>query len=183
MFSFILQARQQVFPPKPEDEAPLTRLQERLLKKLGKNAYPFKFQVCLRLFSNFCRWGLLSRTISYALLMNQKISPFWVAGSLNINAIFLNDLLRFVADMVNLNLIIYQVAKFLLVYVMMFALKRWCFLVIRKTILDQWLNVSCKQSNLRDCDRMIPNLRRQYYWENHDRNYSFVYYQLFYVVP
>ena len=47
LFSFVLKARQQVFPPKPEDETPLTRLQERLLKKLGKNAYPFKFQVCL----------------------------------------------------------------------------------------------------------------------------------------
>ncbi|XP_065056711.1 beta-arrestin-1-like [Rhopilema esculentum] len=38
-------ARQQVYPPRPEDDAPMTRLQERLLKKLGKNAYPFKFQL------------------------------------------------------------------------------------------------------------------------------------------
>ena len=49
-FNFLLncfsKARQQVYPPRPEDEAPQTRLQERLLKKLGKNAYPFKFQVC-----------------------------------------------------------------------------------------------------------------------------------------
>ena len=36
----------QVYPPKPEDEVPLTRLQERLRKKLGTNAYPFKFEVC-----------------------------------------------------------------------------------------------------------------------------------------
>ena len=37
----------QVYPPKPEDEVPLTRLQERLRKKLGANAYPFKFEVCI----------------------------------------------------------------------------------------------------------------------------------------
>ena len=43
MFS---QATMQVYPPKPEDEVPLTRLQERLRKKLGTNAYPFKFEVC-----------------------------------------------------------------------------------------------------------------------------------------
>lgn len=35
----------QVYPPKPEDEVPLTRLQERLRKKLGENAYPFKFEL------------------------------------------------------------------------------------------------------------------------------------------
>ncbi|CAH3191033.1 unnamed protein product [Porites evermanni] len=35
----------QVYPPKPEDEVPLTRLQERLRKKLGTNAYPFKFEL------------------------------------------------------------------------------------------------------------------------------------------
>lgn len=38
-------ARKQVYPPDIEDEEPLTRLQERLIKKLGKNAYPFKFQL------------------------------------------------------------------------------------------------------------------------------------------
>lgn len=38
-------ARKQVYPPEIEDEEPLTRLQERLIKKLGKNAYPFKFQL------------------------------------------------------------------------------------------------------------------------------------------
>ncbi|KXJ24901.1 Beta-arrestin-1 [Exaiptasia diaphana] len=35
----------QVYPPKPEDKKPMTRLQERLLKKLGANAYPFKFEL------------------------------------------------------------------------------------------------------------------------------------------
>ncbi|XP_031565005.1 beta-arrestin-1-like isoform X1 [Actinia tenebrosa] len=35
----------QVYPPKPEDQKPMTRLQERLLKKLGSNAYPFKFDL------------------------------------------------------------------------------------------------------------------------------------------
>lgn len=38
-------ATMQVYPPKPEDEVPLTRLQERLRKKLGTNAYPFKFEL------------------------------------------------------------------------------------------------------------------------------------------
>ncbi|KAK3698546.1 hypothetical protein QZH41_014472, partial [Actinostola sp. cb2023] len=35
----------QVYPPKPEDKKPMTRLQERLLKKLGNHAYPFKFEL------------------------------------------------------------------------------------------------------------------------------------------
>ena len=39
-------ATQQVFPPPNVDSAkPLTRLQERLIKKLGANAYPFFFEV------------------------------------------------------------------------------------------------------------------------------------------
>ncbi|EDO43535.1 predicted protein [Nematostella vectensis] len=35
----------QVYPPKTDDQKALTRLQERLLKKLGSNAYPFKFEL------------------------------------------------------------------------------------------------------------------------------------------
>lgn len=42
---YLFQATVQVYPPKPEDKKPMTRLQERLLKKLGANAYPFKFEV------------------------------------------------------------------------------------------------------------------------------------------
>lgn len=38
-------ATAQVYPPKTEDPVQLTRLQERLLKKLGSNAYPFKFEL------------------------------------------------------------------------------------------------------------------------------------------
>jgi beta-arrestin len=37
-------ASEQIFPP-PETERPLTRLQERLMKKLGPHAYPFYFEV------------------------------------------------------------------------------------------------------------------------------------------
>ncbi|XP_059498601.1 arrestin red cell isoform X4 [Stegostoma tigrinum] len=33
----------QAFPPLPEEKKPLTRLQERLIKKLGENAFPFFF--------------------------------------------------------------------------------------------------------------------------------------------
>lgn len=40
-------ANVQSFPPAPEDEKPLTRLQERLIKKLGEHAYPFTFEVRL----------------------------------------------------------------------------------------------------------------------------------------
>ena len=37
---------QQVFPPTQENQEKLcTRLQERLLRKLGKNAYPFFFEI------------------------------------------------------------------------------------------------------------------------------------------
>lgn len=35
----------QVYPSDPDAEKPLTKLQERLIKKLGKNAFPFFFQV------------------------------------------------------------------------------------------------------------------------------------------
>lgn len=38
-------ANVQAFPPVPEEKKPLTRLQERLIKKLGEHAYPFTFEV------------------------------------------------------------------------------------------------------------------------------------------
>ena len=38
-------ATSQVWPPVEEQKKPLTRLQERLMKKLGPNAYPFYFEV------------------------------------------------------------------------------------------------------------------------------------------
>uniref|UniRef100_A0A1I8MJN9 Arrestin-like N-terminal domain-containing protein n=1 Tax=Musca domestica TaxID=7370 RepID=A0A1I8MJN9_MUSDO len=37
-------ANEQIYPP-TQSERPLTRLQERLIKKLGPNAYPFYFEV------------------------------------------------------------------------------------------------------------------------------------------
>lgn len=45
--SFANWLRQQIFPSPKEanDQRPLTRLQERLIKKLGPNAYPFFFEV------------------------------------------------------------------------------------------------------------------------------------------
>ena len=38
---------EQIYPVKTENNRPLTRLQERLIKKLGSNAYPFYFEVCV----------------------------------------------------------------------------------------------------------------------------------------
>ena len=38
-------ASMQVYPPIKDQQKPLTRLQERLMKKLGPNAYPFFFEV------------------------------------------------------------------------------------------------------------------------------------------
>lgn len=35
----------QAFPPQPDEHKPLSRLQERLLKKLGQHAHPFNFTV------------------------------------------------------------------------------------------------------------------------------------------
>lgn len=35
----------QAFPPVPEEKKSLTRLQERLIKKLGEHAHPFIFEV------------------------------------------------------------------------------------------------------------------------------------------
>uniref|UniRef100_A0A8C1PYN8 Beta-arrestin-1 n=1 Tax=Cyprinus carpio TaxID=7962 RepID=A0A8C1PYN8_CYPCA len=35
----------QAFPPVPEEKKSLTRLQERLIKKLGEHAYPFTFEI------------------------------------------------------------------------------------------------------------------------------------------
>ncbi|XP_009275213.1 PREDICTED: uncharacterized protein LOC103896987 [Aptenodytes forsteri] len=40
-------ANAQAFPPVPEEKKPLTRLQERLIKKLGEHAYPFTFEAAL----------------------------------------------------------------------------------------------------------------------------------------
>ncbi|KAG2457343.1 ARRB1 protein, partial [Polypterus senegalus] len=42
-------ANVQAFPPVPEEKKPLTRLQERLIKKLGEHAYPFTFEIPLNL--------------------------------------------------------------------------------------------------------------------------------------
>ncbi|KAF3848282.1 hypothetical protein F7725_021310 [Dissostichus mawsoni] len=36
----------QAFPPAPEEKKSLTRLQERLIKKLGEHAHPFTFEAC-----------------------------------------------------------------------------------------------------------------------------------------
>ena len=45
-------SNEQIFPVKEENSArSLTRLQERLIKKLGSNAYPFYFEVCFTLAS------------------------------------------------------------------------------------------------------------------------------------
>lgn len=45
----------QAFPPVPEEKKPLTRLQERLIKKLGEQAYPFTFEVRILLLPS---WAL-----------------------------------------------------------------------------------------------------------------------------
>ncbi|XP_044274534.1 beta-arrestin-1-like [Varanus komodoensis] len=37
-------ASAQAFPPVPEEKKPLTRLQERLIRKLGEQAHPFTFE-------------------------------------------------------------------------------------------------------------------------------------------
>uniref|UniRef100_A0A3B4TQZ4 Beta-arrestin-1 n=1 Tax=Seriola dumerili TaxID=41447 RepID=A0A3B4TQZ4_SERDU len=42
-------ANVQAFPPLPEEKKSLTRLQERLIKKLGEHAYPFIFEIPLNL--------------------------------------------------------------------------------------------------------------------------------------
>ena len=38
-------ASAQIYPPLEENKKPLTRLQERLIKKLGENAHPFYFEL------------------------------------------------------------------------------------------------------------------------------------------
>ena len=38
-------ASSQIYPPLEEYKKPLTRLQERLIKKLGENAHPFYFEL------------------------------------------------------------------------------------------------------------------------------------------
>lgn len=38
---------QQIYPPIDDQKKPLTHLQQRLLRKLGPNAYPFYFEVVL----------------------------------------------------------------------------------------------------------------------------------------
>lgn len=43
-YSFVLQLNMQIYPPN-NDRPPPTKLQQRLIKKLGENAYPFQFEV------------------------------------------------------------------------------------------------------------------------------------------
>ena len=38
-------ASNQIYPPLEENKKPLTRLQERLIKKLGEHAHPFYFEL------------------------------------------------------------------------------------------------------------------------------------------
>ena len=38
-------ASSQIYPVQEENKKPLTRLQERLMKKLGENAFPFYFEL------------------------------------------------------------------------------------------------------------------------------------------
>lgn len=38
-------ANAQIYPKDPNNDRPLTRLQERLIRKLGENAFPFYFEV------------------------------------------------------------------------------------------------------------------------------------------
>lgn len=58
-------ATSQVYPPLKDESRDLTKLQERLIKKLGANAYPFFFQVWTSV------WGLvvsLSQLIPFMIL-------------------------------------------------------------------------------------------------------------------
>lgn len=62
-------ANVQSFPPAPEDKKPLTRLQERLIKKLGEHAYPFTFEVRDRQPSGQAHggsWGGSSMALSFS---------------------------------------------------------------------------------------------------------------------
>lgn len=69
------QERLQVFPP-PDPTKPqlLTLLQVRLLKKLGRNAYPFTFSVSLWI--NKIAYSSLSLSLTY--LSNTCSLPWWV---------------------------------------------------------------------------------------------------------
>lgn len=44
----LFMANSQTFPSPPDPEKSLTRLQERLMKKLGEHAHPFTFEVASR---------------------------------------------------------------------------------------------------------------------------------------
>ncbi|RVE65341.1 hypothetical protein OJAV_G00134710 [Oryzias javanicus] len=63
----------QAFPPVPEEKKSLTRLQERLIKKLGEHAYPFMFEIPLNLPCSVTlqpgpedtgKWGRLNVTLT-----------------------------------------------------------------------------------------------------------------------
>ena len=58
-------ASMQVFPPVQDQQKPLTRLQERLIKKLGPNAYPFYFDVSTCSFVIVLIIGTLNVTIPH----------------------------------------------------------------------------------------------------------------------
>lgn len=67
-------ATQQVYPPPNVDPPkPLTRLQERLIKKLGANAHPFYFEVlCQCLFE--CRIAMNCSGICFSCILHSYFS-------------------------------------------------------------------------------------------------------------
>lgn len=62
-----------MYPPPDKEQVPLTRLQERLLKKLGKDAYPFIFEVFLVCEINF-QLTKMKGHVLYSLKLNLCIS-------------------------------------------------------------------------------------------------------------
>uniref|UniRef100_A0A493U0E0 Beta-arrestin-1 n=1 Tax=Anas platyrhynchos platyrhynchos TaxID=8840 RepID=A0A493U0E0_ANAPP len=75
-------ANVQAFPPVPEEKKPLTRLQERLIKKLGEHAYPFTFEVGTP--SSSSRppiWGEKSGWCRSPACPWGAKSPVWVLGA------------------------------------------------------------------------------------------------------
>lgn len=66
-------ANVQAFPPLPEEKKSLTRLQERLIKKLGEHAYPFTFEVAGTHCENV---SMLQLCLRYSIFIIQMFQMF-----------------------------------------------------------------------------------------------------------
>eukprot|EP00061_Rhincodon_typus_P017035 g45552.t1 len=74
-------ANVQAFPPIVEERKPLTRLQERLIKKLGEHAYPFTFEF---IFSGNVKMGCKEKSIGFTIAEVKLLLSVYLRNSVRL---------------------------------------------------------------------------------------------------